>query len=204
MRKVVMGFLCLVVGLCPCAALPPQNTTQPPETAFNEVPPDTLIVLQREACEGRCSVYRLVIFDDGEILWDGIAYVQTLGAARRRIEPGLIKNWLEEAKAMNFFSLKSGIRVPQQDGRGENSQASDEMCGIKQFDAPLTILSISSGGRSNTVLYNRSCKELTNQKLVLLEDKLVAITKSNRWIKGVRRRKNAMINHHNTDLLTEV
>lgn len=150
-----LAFVVVLVAAHLCAAvLPapnqdahqPQKPRVPPEPASNQVPPDTVIVLQREACERRCSVYRLVIFADGEVVWDGIAYVSTMGTARGRIDPSAIKEWLEEERAMKFFDLKNGYGVLQKFGMSSNLEVSEEKCNSEDPDAPLAMLSISTGG----------------------------------------------------------
>jgi Domain of unknown function (DUF6438) len=203
MRKLVLGWLALLFVSYPFTAIPQQNRPQLPEPSSNQLPPDTVIVLERGACEHRCPVYRIVVFADGDLLRDGIAYVSRLGVVRSRVEPGVIKEWLADVKKMNFFDLKNGYGVFRQYGISNDFQV-DEKCDSEQPDAPLATLSISSGGRSKTVIYNRSCKGPTYDGLRFLENKFVAITHSDRWIKGVSRRNSALIDHQGTGLLAAI
>ena len=56
----------------------------------NESSPDTLITLQRGACEQRCAVYRLVIFADGTVIYEGRHFVRRTGLIRSGISPEVL------------------------------------------------------------------------------------------------------------------
>lgn len=187
-RALVSLLLCLLLAVRPVAGAGSQNAPAPPRRlTSNQAPPDTVILLQREACERRCSVYRLVIFDDGTVVWQGIAYVQRMGVALGSIDTRLVKELVADAKAMNFFSLKNGYGVVREYDVSPDFEVSDEKCISGQPDAPLAMLTISTGGLSKAVINDRTCKGGTYDKLTALEDKIVAITNSDRWIMGSHR-----------------
>jgi Domain of unknown function (DUF6438) len=60
---------------------------------------DTLIVLQRGACERRCAVYKVIIFADGSVVFDGRSYVRRPGLAKTKHQPGDIGQLIDEAVA---------------------------------------------------------------------------------------------------------
>lgn len=73
-------FLLIMLSIFPatCGSMAYRTQTVEPE---NRTSADTFIVLQTGACERRCPVYRLIIFDDGTLIWYGQAYVKRLGVA---------------------------------------------------------------------------------------------------------------------------
>ncbi|HEY0439484.1 MAG TPA: DUF6438 domain-containing protein, partial [Xanthobacteraceae bacterium] len=52
-----------------------------------DAPADTVIALERGACERRCAVYSVTIRGDGSVTYEGRHYVRTTGIKRSRISP---------------------------------------------------------------------------------------------------------------------
>jgi hypothetical protein len=138
----------------------------------DELPADTLIVMQRGACEHRCAVYNVIIFADGSVIFDGRAYVRRAGMMRTNISRGAVRNLLDTARTIRFFDLKKRYTPGGADG-----------CTSVRSDAPTAILSVSSAGRSNTVVHYHGCSGEDSTQLTQFEDKIDAAVNSGRWVK---------------------
>ena len=138
----------------------------------DELPPDTLIVLQRGACERRCAVYNVIIFSDGSVIFDGRHYVRQTGAVKSSITRDALAGLLHDASALHFFDLKERY------GYGSNTG-----CDSMHPDAPTAILTIASAGRSKTVLHHHGCVNAEADRLTSLEDKIDKAVSAVRWIK---------------------
>jgi hypothetical protein len=138
----------------------------------NELPADTLIVLQRGACEHRCAVYKVIIFADGSVIFDGRHYVRRPGLTKSNISLEALGQLLDEAAALRFFSLKE--RYGYGDGAG---------CDSSDTDARSAIVSISSGGASKTVLHYYGCVGAESERLKQYEEKIDSAVNTARWVK---------------------
>jgi hypothetical protein len=138
----------------------------------DELPPDTLIVLQRGACEHRCAVYKIVIFADGSVIYDGLSYVRRPGLVKSNISLEALGNLLREAQAAHFFELKARYGYGATDG-----------CDSIRSDAPAVTLSIATGGQSKVILHHLRCVSAESDRLKQLEDSIDSSVNSARWIK---------------------
>ena len=138
----------------------------------DELPPDTLIVLQRGACEHRCAVYNVIIFADGSVIFDGRHYVRQAGLVKSTITREALHQLLGEFTAAHFFDLKERY------GYG-----TDEGCDSIKSDAPSAIVSITSGGKAKTVLHHHRCVAADSDLLKRLEDKIDQAVNTAKWIK---------------------
>jgi hypothetical protein len=138
----------------------------------DELPPDTIIVLQRGACERRCAVYNVIIFADGSVIFDGRHYVRQVGVVKSSVTRETLAGLLHDANALHFFDLK--------DRYGYGSSAG---CDSIRSDAPSAILTIASAGRSKTVLHHHGCVSTDADRLTAFEDKIDKAVNAVRWIK---------------------
>jgi hypothetical protein len=138
----------------------------------NDVAPDTLIVLQRGACEQRCAVYRIVIFADGTVIYEGRYFVRRSGLIKSGISPEVLAKLLSDLEAGGFFQLE--------DNYGYGSK---DHCESIDSDGPAAILSVSYKGRSKTVLHNHRCVGPVPNRLTELEDKVDRAVGAVKWIK---------------------
>jgi hypothetical protein len=143
-----------------------------PAARAAEAPPDTLIVLQRGACEQRCAVYRLVIFADGTVIYDGRYFVRRAGLLRGGVAPEALAKLVEELETGGFFQMASNYG----DGDAQNCDSIDG-------DGPTATLTVSSHGQSKTVLHNHRCVGAAPDRLTELEDKVDRAAGAAKWIK---------------------
>lgn len=62
-----------------------------------------VITLQREACFGFCPIYNVAAFEDGSVVYTGIANVETLGVRVFEVEPFQITTIADIAAATGYF-----------------------------------------------------------------------------------------------------
>lgn len=160
-------FLIVAVLLAAAVLQGPALSAQP-----RPVPPDTLIVLDRGACEQRCAVYRLAIFADGTVIYDGRYFVRRAGLVRSSISPDALSNLIADLDAGGFFAMESNY------GYGNKDH-----CDAFESGDPAAILTVSSGGRSKTILHNHGCSGKASSRLTDLEDKVDRAVGAVKWIK---------------------
>jgi hypothetical protein len=137
-----------------------------------EPAPDTLITLQRGACESRCAVYRLVIFADGTVIYEGRYFVRHAGLIKSGISPEVLNKLIGDLEAGGFFQLDNNY------GYGNNNG-----CESIDPDGPMAILSVSNQGRSKTVLHHHRCVGPIPNRITELEDRVDRATGVVKWIK---------------------
>lgn len=138
---------------------------------YKETAPDTLITLQRDACEDLCAVYRLVIFADGTVIYEGRYHVRRLGLIKSGISLEALTKLISDLEAGGFFQLKDNYGY----GNTDNCDSVGE--------GPAAILSFSNQGRSKTVLHSHGCVGAVPNRVTELEDKVDRAVGTVKWIK---------------------
>ena len=131
----------------------------------NPVPARAVITLQRGPCERRCAVYKVAIFGDGTVIFDGQYYVRKPGPAKARISSDQVGALIAEFRAIDYFDLK------------------DQTCNQADADAPTVITSIALGGQGKSVLHDLGCQGPVAAKLKALEDKIDKVANTARWVR---------------------
>ena len=165
-----MGMLKLGTVLLVACAFATLSFSQPVKTT--EPAPDTLITLQRGACEQRCAVYRLTIFADGSVIYEGQHFVRRNGLIKAGISPEVLAKLITDLETGGFFQLEANY------GYGNTTH-----CTSIDSDGPAAILSVSNQGRSKTVLHNHRCVGPDAKRLTELEDKIDRAVGTVKWIK---------------------
>jgi hypothetical protein len=137
-----------------------------------DVPADTVVTLQRGACERRCSVYKVILFADGTVIYDGQYWVRQKGLVRDRVEPQVLDKFVREAQAAGFFHLNNEYGYQETKG-----------CEHVATDGPLVKISVVSGGQVKSILHNHRCSGADPDKLTALEDRIDSIARTARWVK---------------------
>jgi hypothetical protein len=147
------------------------------EAAQDPIPDDTVISLQRGNCEGGCPVYRVMIFANGDVIWQGRGRVSTIGVVLSRIERDHVRALIQQFQAIDYFHLDNiyGYR-----GTGCRSSAPD---------MPMVVTSLSSGGLSKIVSHHDGCVGDMSEKLTALENSIDKAVNTARWITGAPPRK---------------
>src|ERR1051326_3105815 len=93
-------------------------------------PAAPVITLERTACYGTCAIYKVSIFEDGKVLFEGKEFVRVQGKAQGRISKTDLETLQREFKRIDFFKL--GDRY-----EGENN------CPESWTDQPSAIISFT-------------------------------------------------------------
>ena len=67
---------------------------------------EVVITLERTACFGVCPVYKLIIYGDGRVVYEGIRFVRIEGTRTTTISEDKIKQLIAEFQKIDYFSLK--------------------------------------------------------------------------------------------------
>ncbi|MCW5748011.1 MAG: hypothetical protein KIT36_17605 [Alphaproteobacteria bacterium] len=141
-------------------------------SAADPLPPNTLITLQRGACEKRCAVYKVVVFADGTVVYDGQYYVRKSGVVRDKVDVGSVAKLITEFEAAGFFDLA--------DQYGYLSEAG---CTSMLSDGPVAIVSVVSGAKAKSVVHNHRCVGDVPAQLTRLEASIDKLANTARWIR---------------------
>ena len=95
-------------------------------------PQDVIITLERTACFGTCPDYRLSIYGDGKVVYEGHVYVRVEGTRTTYISKSKVRELVAEFERINFFGF-------------ENHYA------FGAFDLPSIIVTIDIDGKSKAV-----------------------------------------------------
>ena len=153
-------------------AFSPSTASSGQAVKATESAPDTLIVLQRGACEKRCAVYRLVIFADGSVIYEGRYFVRQTGLIKSSVSPEVLAKLIVDLETGGFFQLEGNYGYSNTDG-----------CDSIDSDGPVAILSVSNKGRSKTVLHHHRCVGPVPNRVTELEDKVDRAVGAVKWIK---------------------
>ena len=69
--------------------------------------PEKIISLEKTACFGRCPVFKIIIYSNGECLYNGIKFVKKSGEYNLKINKREIDEILSQAKEIGFDNLKN-------------------------------------------------------------------------------------------------
>jgi Domain of unknown function (DUF6438) len=170
MAAILLRFIALIV-LC---SLPR------PATAYDPLPADTVIMLDRGWCEGEglgCPVYRVLIFADGDVIWQGHSGVAKRGFALGHIEKDQIRALIQAFESIDYFHLENVYNFK---GTGCQSNAA--------FN-PTVITLIATRGVSKTLTHHKGCEGDISKKLSDLEDSIDKAANTERWVTGKRQAK---------------
>ncbi|HEU0143155.1 MAG TPA: DUF6438 domain-containing protein [Nitrososphaera sp.] len=150
---------------------------EPQSPASNPVPKDAVITLERTICFGNCPSYKLMIYADGVVVYEGREYVKTKGTAKGQIREEALKQLISEFERINFFSLRDTY-YDQSDG-----------CSAEVTDMPSAKTSIQVRGRKKTISHYYGCWEkgrdfvIYPQELFKLEKMIDEVVNSKQWVK---------------------
>jgi hypothetical protein len=114
-RWIAFFFTLAILAICnPSAAYDPQSV---------------VISLERGPCFGSCPVYRVTMYGDGTVRYDGMDHVRTRGSQTAVISSGTVKQLVDEIERIGFFTLR------------------DSYTEVSVTDAPTVVLSVAADGK---------------------------------------------------------
>ena len=69
--------------------------------------PEKIISLEKTACFGRCPVFKIIIYNNGECLYNGIKFVKKSGEYNLKINEREVDEILSQATEIGFDNLKN-------------------------------------------------------------------------------------------------
>jgi hypothetical protein len=168
-RGVVFAAAVAIAGH---ACTPAQNggpeNAGPPSAVVSS---DSRVSMERLPCFGTCPVYRVAIAADGAVTFAGERYVDTIGTASHRIEPGEAAALMHALVDGGFFDLAD-----------DYTQGAKE-CGMYHTDAPRVNLTVRVDGRSKTVQHDYGCGGAP-PSLRSLQERVDSVAGVSRWVGG--------------------
>jgi len=135
-----------------------------PQTPTPENLEDVMITLERTACFGTCPIYKLTIYGDGRVIYEGMRFVKVEGTVTTTISEDKIKQLIAEFQKIDYFSLKDSY---------EERNATD---------MPSAYTSLTVDGKTKTVRHYHGDFSAP-KKLTELENKIDQIGYSDQWTK---------------------
>jgi len=126
-----------------------------------EPPAQPLITLERSACHGQCAEYRLSFFEDGQVVYDGLANVSKAGRWYAHVPRETIEQLLVEFRRVGYDSLSP--KYPP---------------GLDQ--SPIATTSLRTAGKTKVVTHQVS-SPFPPPALSVLEDRVDASVQSVVW-----------------------
>jgi len=124
------------------------------------------IHLERSTCYGDCPAYKLAIFGDGRVEYEGLKHVKDIGARQGRLEAADVRRLLAEFDKANYFTIE---------------QFTEEHCTCTLCtDMPTTITELKAGGATHRVQHYYACT-CAPKPLFSLEQSIDEIARVARW-----------------------
>lgn len=157
---------------CAPGVLRNRDAFSPRPPLHQRVSPATVITLRRTECFGTCPVYKLTIFADGKVLYEGIRHVKKKGKAGSRISRAKLDGLIEEFDNVYYFNLRDAY-TPGTDA-----------CRQSVTDMPSAVTSLTRNGKSKTINHYHGCRGADVLELLTkLEDKIDETVNVNQWLK---------------------
>ena len=125
---------------------------------------EVVITLERTACFGTCPVYKLTVYGNGTVVYEGRRFVRIEGKRTTTIGEDKVRQLLSEFERAGYFSLKDSY---------EERMATD---------MPSAFTSLTIDGKTKAVRHYHgdfgAPEELTE-----LEDRIDEVVDSDRWVR---------------------
>lgn len=146
---------------------------------FTAAEQETVITLERTVCLGSCPSYRLAVYGDGTVIFEGRAYVKETRRIISKIDENRINKLIEAFGEADYFGL------PTQDRLYEN-------CDIMATDHSTVISSIRIDGRFKRIEFYHGRYKMGEdgeptypdelERLFRLENLIDTIVNTSQWI----------------------
>ena len=131
-----------------------------------------VITLERTACFGSCPVYKVTIFDDGTVMFDGKESVKRPGMDVSRISTADVEALVREFEKLDYNNL------------AEAYVDDPKLCPEQETDMPSAITSLELRGKKKTVRHYYGCNGTKIlEQLTALESKIDEVAKTDQWVK---------------------
>ena len=148
---ILIALMLIAVG---CA-----RTRTPTPSNFDEV----VITLERTVCFGACPEYRLTVYGNGTVVYEGKRFVRLEGKRTTAISEEKIRQLLSEFNKIDYLSLNDSYEE------------------LMATDMPSAYTSLTADGKIKTIRHYHGDFSAPKE-LIELEDKIDEIVNSNQWI----------------------
>jgi len=129
-----------------------------------------VITLERTTCFGTCPAYKVSIFADGSVLYEGRDFVKTKGDAHGQITKEELQQLVREFEKIDYLKL-------------DDEYSDGKNCPEFWTDYPSAITSLSQDDKTKRVVHYYGCHGLpVLDQLTTLENKIDEVVKTKRWI----------------------
>lgn len=130
-----------------------------------------VVSLERGPCHGTCPVYRVDVYGDGKVQFDGKQHVAKTGLQTGTASVAAIQELLGKFKASSFAKADTAYMM---DSPG---------CGQYATDLPTARLTAKIDGTMKTVQHDRGCRNAP-EYLRTLEAQVDSVARTAQWIAG--------------------
>ena len=102
--------------------------------------------LERGPCRGSCPVYRVELYGDGKVRFDGKQHVGTIGSRNGNTPTAAVQGFMRSVAASEFASADTLFMM------------GSAGCGSYATDLPVSVLSIKVGSRLKTIQHDPGCR----------------------------------------------
>lgn len=96
-------FACLILAVITTASVEPQEANL---AKLTETELETLVIhFERTACYGDCPAYKLTIYGDGRIEYEGIRNVKQVGRKQGHLANAELRNLVSQFNQTDFFKI---------------------------------------------------------------------------------------------------
>jgi hypothetical protein len=164
MRSPLVLGLIISLSSSAIALSVPNSPFLPTATATSQqkVSQPVALTLERTACFGFCPMYKLTVYGNGKVVYEGKRFVKVTGTRTATISPTAARKLISEFQQIHYFKLQ------------------DTYTG-GHTDAPSAITSLTMGKKQKTVHHYLASPNAPTQ-LTELENKIDAVVNSQQWI----------------------
>lgn len=182
--KIALISLTLVICGCHYRQNTNANSGVNSNAVASSIPSDLIITLERIPGLSTLPTYKIIIFADGTVIYDGREYVKTEGIVRAKISLEQVRELIEEFEKVAYFSLKDRYEIVS-DG-----------CPGSATDSPWAFTSITINHKSKSIRHYYGCQymvpdsdrvpnlieEVYPKELVRLESRIDEIVNTKQWV----------------------
>lgn len=131
-----------------------------------------VITLERTPCFGTCPAYKLTIYDDGKVEYEGKDYVKRKGKAEGQITKAELEALVGEFERIDYLNL------------ADNYTLNSKNCPQGWTDNPTAVTSFNRKDKTKKIVHYHGCQgSNVLQQLTALENKIDQVVNTKRWIK---------------------
>ena len=124
---------------------------------------DVVITLERSQCYGSCPAYKLSIYGDGRVVYQGQSHVRVKGMQTAQISADRVRELVQAFDAAGFYSMDAEYHPPT-------------------TDRPAYTTAIALAGKVTKVVNAGGYPKQAPKALTALENKIDEIAESSRWV----------------------